>query len=333
MIAFFKIKDWFQNVDFDIQIDNVQSKDGAVDTVMTINNETVYAEVKKEVRPRHVAIFEAITEYRRPLLIAADYITPNAKMQLKEKKINYLDSFGNAYLNLQNLKLYIEQGNAKPVISKHSTLFTQSGGQVIFNLLKNPELINATQRFLAHISNVSLGSVSNIIQGLIEEGYVVKWNKEQKYQLVNKEALLEKWVITFNEKILPAHKVGRFSFSKTNKDHWKNQLMHPNVLWSGEPAAALVTDYLNPEKFSMFTHLPKAEIIKDLRLLPDEKGEITIYEPFWLESDTMERLVNYMNHQNAVHPLIIYAELIYNGESRNMETAQLIYNEYIQPNL
>lgn len=333
MVSLFKIKDWFQNIDFDIQVDNVQAKDGVVDAVISINNETLYAEVKKEIRPQHVPTFITLKEERRPLLVVADYITPNAKVELKKGKINYLDSFGNAYIDLKNLKIYTEQGNAKPVSNKHSTIFTQSGGQVIFSLLKNSELINATQRFLAHISNVSLGSVSNSFQGLIDEGFIVKWNKKQKYQLVNKKALLEKWIITLNEKILPVYKVGTFTFSKTNKNNWKNQLMYPNVLWSGEPAAALVTDYLNPEKFSLFTQLPKQDIIKDLKLLPDAHGEITIYKPFWLESDTMERLVNYMNHQNAVHPLIIYAQLIYSGNSRNIEIAQLIYNEYIEPNL
>ncbi|WP_203256011.1 type IV toxin-antitoxin system AbiEi family antitoxin [Hyunsoonleella ulvae] len=332
-MAFYKIKDWFENIDFDIQITDVRVKDRGVDAVIGINSETVYAEVKKEVRPRHVAIFEAMAEHKRPLLVAADYITPNAKMQLKESKINYLDSYGNVYVNLQHLKIYVEQGNSKPVVRNHSALLTQSGGQVIFSLLKNPELINATQRFLAHISNVSLGSVSNTIQGLVDEGFVVKWNGDQKYQLVNKDTLLERWVVTLNEKILPAYKLGMFTFSKTNKGYWRNQLKHPNVLWSGEPAAALVTEYLNPEQFSLFTHLPKAEIIKNLKLLPDSNGEITIYNPFWIESDTMERLVNYKNQQNAVHPLIIYAQLVYSGNSRNLETAQLIFNEYIEPYL
>ncbi len=265
-----------------------------------------------------------------PVLVASKYITPKSKKILKEKKINYIDSFGNAYIDLKNLKVYIEQGKAKPYNSEYSNIFTQSGGQILFNLLKNPELINETQRYLAHISDVSLGSVSKFLKGLFDEGYSVKWNNQQKYQLVNREALLEKWIVILNEKILPAHKVGNFTFSKTNTAHWKNQLMHPNVLWSGEPAAALVTEYLNPEKFSLFTPLPKAEIIRELKLLPDANGEISIYKPFWIVSDTMERV---LSNNDVVHPLIIYAQLIYSGYSRNVETAQILYNEYIKPNL
>ena len=330
---FVYIIEWFDRLDFkiDVKYQNYDKEKG--ESVYLLNDEPVYIETKNEVRPQNINIFEKSRSKNLPVLVASKYITPKSKKIFREKHINYIDSFGNAYIDLKNLKVYIEQGNAKPYNSEYSNIFTQSGGQILFHLLKNSELINETQRYLAHISDVSLGSVSKFLKGLFDEGYSVKWNNEQKYQLVNKEALLEKWVVILNEKILPAHKIGNFTFSKTNNENWKNQLMHPNVLWSGEPAAALVTGYLNPEQFSMFTRLPKSEIIKDLKLLPDPKGEISIYKPFWLESDTMERLVNYMNHQNAVHPLIIYAQLIYSGNSRNLETAQLIYNEYIKPNL
>ncbi|WP_047547430.1 type IV toxin-antitoxin system AbiEi family antitoxin [Psychroserpens sp. Hel_I_66] len=330
---FVYIIEWFDKLDFKIDViyQNYDKEKG--ESVYLLNDEPVYIETKNEVRPQNINIFEKSRSKNLPVLVASKYITPKSKKIFREKHINYIDSFGNAYIDLKNLKVYIEQGNAKPYNSEYSNIFTQSGGQILFHLLKNPELINETQRHLAHISDVSLGSVSKFLKGLFDEGYSVKWKNEQKYQLVNKEALLEKWIVILNEKILPAHKIGNFTFSKTNNENWKNQLMYPNVLWSGEPAAALVTEYLNPEKFSMFTRLPKSEIIKDLKLLPDPKGEISIYKPFWLENNTMDRLINYMNNQNAVHPLIIYAQLIYSGNSRNIETAQLIYDEHIKPNI
>ncbi len=330
---FIHILEFFENLEFQIDVIYQNYNKETKDSLYLLNGEPVYIETKNEVRPQHVNTFLINRNSTHPLMVASKYITPNAKSLLKKKNINYIDSFGNAYINLNRIKLYIEKGNAKPISNKNSNIFTQSSGQIIFNFLKNPELVNATQRFLAHISKVSLGSVSNTLHSLIEEGYLVKWNNEQKYQLVNIESLLDKWIIVLNEKVLPAHKIGNFTFSKINAKHWRDQLMHPNILWSGEAAAALITDYLNPEEYSLFTHLPKSEIIRDLKLIPDEKGEIAIYKPFWMETDTMDRLVNYMNNQNAVHPLIIYAELIYTNNSRNMETAQIIYDDYIHPYL
>ncbi|MCL8008641.1 type IV toxin-antitoxin system AbiEi family antitoxin [Gelidibacter japonicus] len=332
-MEFVKLKDWFQNLDFEVAIKKIQSHDDVVDLVISLNDEKVYAEVKREVRPQHLAVFEGMAEQRSPFLVAADYITPNAKSHLKAKKINYIDSFGNAYINLTHLKVYIEKDNARPIGSEHSNVFTPTAGQVIFQLLKNPERINATQRQLSHISNVSLGSVSKCLQGLIDEGYVVKWSQDQKYQLVRKEELLDKWIILLNEKILPAHKIGTYKFSKSHAVRWNEQFINSDVRWAGEPAAALLTNYLNPEKFSLFTNTRKHNITKDLRLLPDANGDINIYRPFWVDDEKIGQPKNYMSHENVVHPLIIYAQLVYSGNNRNIETAQLLFNEYIQPNL
>jgi len=57
-------------------------------------------------------------------------------------------------------------------------------------------------------------------------------------------------------------------------------------------------------------------------LLPNPNGEVAIYKPFW------------KNQENrTVSPLLIYAQLMYSGNDRNIETAKLIYDEYIKPNL
>lgn len=329
MIDFVYIMEFFDTLDFEVEVIYPKQNTIKGESIYRLNKEEVYVETKNEVRPQNIAGFIKERSQELPLLIASKYITPKAKEILKEKKISYIDSFGNAYLNLNHLKLYIEQGNAKPIASEHSSVFTQTSGQIIFQLLKNSEQVNETQRYLAHVSKVSLGSVSKCISGLLDEGFIVKWDKQNKYQLVRKEALLEKWVTLCNEKILPAHKVGKYTFSKQNSNNWQAQLLNNEALWAGEPAAALITKYLNPEQFTLFTNKTKQELLIRLKLVPDINGEITIYTPFWIDSNPMERV----NGQSVVHPLIIYAQLIYSNNNRNIETAQLIYNEYIKPNL
>lgn len=128
--------------------------------------------------------------------------------------------------------------------------------------------------------------------------------------------------------------------SETNENNYRNIPIDQQTYWSGEAAAAELTGYLNPEKMSLFTTKSKMDIMKDYRLLPDSKGILSIYKPFWNieDSDNLYELNwgwgNTLNlAQRTVHPLIVYAELIYSGNTRNLETAQLIYNEHIQPNL
>lgn len=331
MTDFVFIQEFFDSLDFEIKVVYQNYNRPKGESLYLLNSEPVFIETKNEIRPQNIHVFEKHSNKEYPLLIASKYITPKSKKILKGKGINYIDSFGNAFINLTNLKVYTEQGNAKPYLSDTSIILTQSGGQILFQLLKNPENINETYRYLAHISNVSLGSVSNFMKGLIEEGFAVKWNNDQKYQLIKKEELLERWINVLNEKILPAHKIGNYTFSQSNKSNWKNQLLHPNLLWAGEPGAALLTNHLNPEVYSLFTILSKQKILVNLKLLPSDKGEISIYKPFWMESSTMERAANYMSGKNIVHPLLIYAQLMYSGNDRNLETANILYNEHVKP--
>lgn len=332
MTDFVYIQEFFDTLDFHVEVIYQNYNHEKKESIYTLNNEMVYIDTKNEVRPQNIAAFEKKRSQNLPLLIASKYITPKSKNILKEKKINYIDSFGNAYINLEHLKIYVEQGNAKPYYSDYSNLLTQTSGQIIFQLLKNPEQINETQRYLSLASKVSLGSVSKCITALIDEGFVVKWNNEQKYQLVRRDELLDKWITILNQKILPANKIGEYSFSKQNNANWKAQFLNTEALWAGEPAAALITNYLNPEAFTLFAEKKKSEILTVLKLIPDSKGDITLYQPFWIDSFPMERVAN-ITHKNVVHPLIIYAQLIYSNNTRNFEAAQLIYNEYIKPNL
>ncbi len=329
-MEFFKIKEFFDNLEFRITLTQLKHIEGLVDIVLKLNEEKIYTRVKTDTRPQHIPIFESIAKDCYPFLVASDYITPKAKELLKSKGINYIDRYGNAFLNLKNLKIYVEQGNAKPIYKTHSEVFTQAGGQIIFQLLQNSENINLTQRKLAEISNVSLGSVSKTINGLFNEGYTVKWNSDKKYQLVRREELLNKWVTLVNEKILPAYEIGRFSFGKSGQFLIKDTDDNFETKWGTEAGAAMLTNYLNPEKYSLFTNRPKIDLIKEFRLIPAQDGEITVYQIFW-----KPRSSNFNSEDARVtaHPLLIYAELMYSGNDRNIETAQMICDEYIKPNL
>jgi len=35
----------------------------------------------------------------------------------------------------------------------------------------------------------------------------------------------------------------------------------------------------------------------------------------------------------VAHPLLVYAELLFQGREREVETAKLVYDQYLQPNI
>lgn len=330
MVQLQKIKDLFENLEFEVKIEKFIVQDAVSDITFRLNGETVYADLRNEVRPNHIPIFLGRNEKERPLLVAADYITPKSKETLKSNGVNYIDSYGNAYLNLEHLKIYVEKDNAKPVYNVYSEVFTRAGGQILFHLLQNPELINANYEHLAEISCVSLGSVSKTIKGLLKEGFAVKWDKDKKYQLVKREELLEKWVALVNEKILPKHKIG--NYRSATPEHYKIKDIGPSLesCWGGEYGAKLITNYLNPEQYSLFTTREKPDLMCLFKMVPDIDGNIIAYKSFW-KPESIE--LHYNHGETAVNPLLVYAELIYSGNDRNIETAKIIFDEYIKPNL
>ncbi|WP_395654930.1 type IV toxin-antitoxin system AbiEi family antitoxin [Flavobacterium sp.] len=318
-----ELENYFVNLDFNIKfkIENINNKN--FDYCVTINNEKLLVEMKNEVRPRTLAFMDALfSNQNSKILLVANYITPSAKEKLREHLINYIDSFGNAYFNLGDLKLFIEKGNAKPISKGTNEIFTSSGAKLLFELLKNSDSINTkTFRELAHICNISLGSVSKIMNGLQKEGYIIASDKTN-VELIRKEALLDKWVNLINEKVLPTCIKGKYMFGRNSQSEWEN--INADIEWAGEPGAALLTNYLYPEKFSLFTDLDKIDLIQKVGLLPENQGNVTVYKPFWNENGINNR---------TVHPLLIYAQLMYDGNERNIETAKIIYNEYIQHNI
>lgn len=314
------IYDYFQKLEFPVSIQEIEYQTNA-DLTVLLNGEKVAVEIKSELRPEQANKW-SMWNHKLPILVIAKYITPTAKETLKSKGINYIDSFGNVFIALNNLKMYVEKGDAKPVYNDYTQIFTATGAKVLFHLLANEEAINNNYRHLSFLSGVSLGSVSKLMHGLFREGFAVKI-KSRKFQLVRKEELMERWIILLNEKILPAQKIGNFTFRRTEHSNWKDLNMGRGTLWGGEAAASIMTHYLIPEKFTIFTTASKNELLTKLRLLPDPSGEITVYAPFWFD-------IEYELDMPVVHPLIVYAELMYSGHDRNKETADIIYKNYLQ---
>ena len=57
------------------------------------------------------------------------------------------------------------------------------------------------------------------------------------------------------------------------------------------------------------------------RLIPDEKGNVQVYKKFWHTDD---------DNTNAVPPLLAYTDLVNTNDRRCMETAQKIYDAFLQ---
>lgn len=98
--------------------------------------------------------------------------------------------------------------------------------------------------------------------------------------------------------------------------------------WGGEPAGNFLTDYLYPEVYTIYTTLSRPELMRKLRIVPATDGELEILDVFWN--------IDFIENSNLAPTLLVYADLMISGDSRNRETAEIIYEKvllhHIEPN-
>lgn len=322
------LKEILEQQALDVTFKELPTGTGKIDAVIKLNDQLLYLETKREITPVNLSkVLEEIKTRIKDnnILLAGEYITPKAKELLRKKEVNYLDSAGNIYLKLHRLLIHIEGKSAPTVPGKYkSRAFSKAGGAVVFQFLRDPQLVNEPQRLIAKYADVSLGTIPKVFEGLHKEKYLIKLDKNN-WELSNKEELLLKWTEVLREKILPSKFLGNYKPAGRNMQQMlaEKEIRATGYKWGGEPAAALLTNYLIAEKFSLFVST-KVDIIKKYKLVPSPTGELELYEKFW-------------NHPEDdlpyVHPILIYAQLMATGESRNIETAEIILNEHIRPNL
>lgn len=255
------------------------------------------------------------------VLLVAQNIYPLLMDEFAHQGINCLDSAGNCRIKVGDLLMHIEGRKVPPKFqatsANRSRLFQEAGIRIIFRILLEPDWLNLSYRQMQLSTNVSLGSITVIMNELLESGYLLKTNKGKF--LKNKQDLLERWVVAYNEILKPKQLIRRMTFKDAElRKNWADLKLPSDIYWGGEPAANLVDGYLYPELFTLYGGTMGDWVKAGLR--PDDEGEVFVYKKFWSSVE-----------QSQVTPaLLIYADLMGSGNSRNIEAAQRIYNNELQ---
>lgn len=281
----------------------------------------LYAEVKREVRSHTIEPIERLAEQFPPLIVVANRISPTVKEQLRRHTINYLEASGNIYLRHNGVLLWIEGNRPVALQKEHSNrAFTKTGLKVLFRFLIDENSINLPYREIASLCDVGLGNVNNIMNGLKKENFVAEIGRNH-YKLVNKKKLLERWTVSYAERLQPTLEIGIFKQTGENADTWKDIALHSDsTLWGGEPAGALLTGHIRPSLLTMYTVGSRTELIKNYKIIPDAKGNIRAYKMFWRHEP----------NGATVPPLLVYTDLINSNDPRCIETAKMIYDKYLE---
>lgn len=281
-----------------------------------------WVDIKNELRQIHIpGLIDRFGQNPENCLLICQYLSKPNRSLLKERGINYLDVSGNCHIKKGALMLFI---NDKTVTQQREPdagkLWKPAGLRLVFALLQNPNLLNESYRNIAAESKVSLGMVGALVREMEKEEYIKKF--KDKAIIENREALLNRWTETYYTVMRAKLVQGKFRFATPNdREIWKNRMLK-QAWWGGEPAGAILTKFLHPEKFTIYSDLQKTEVMKQLHVVPDANGEVELLKPFW-NTELIHK-----DKQQTVPPLLAFAELNTSLDSRNREIAKRIKEKY-----
>lgn len=300
--------------------------DGQIKLVIENQPLKFNAEIKQELRNHQLPRIIDQAQRIGPLMVVANRIFPKIKEELRHNHIAYLEANGNIYLKQGGIMLWLDgQKPVQPITEKGNRAFTKTGLKVLYHFLLDEQLVQLRYREIANITDVALGNLNYIMNGLKKLNFLIEV-RDQTFRLNNKKELLQKWMVAYEERLKPALLLGTFRFLKEEDFlNWKNLgIDTAKTKWGGEPAGDLYTNYLRPQTLTLYTIENRNELIKNYRLIPDEKGNIKVYKKFWHLDD---------GPAQTVPPLLIYADLMNTNDRRCIETAQKIYDRFLQNKL
>jgi len=182
-------------------------------------------------------------------------------------------------------------------------------------------LENKSYREMAKEAGISLGAVNWIINDLKSLGHLVDFGARGR-RLVNRKELLKRWTSAYPEQLRPKLILARFKTEHAH-DWWQKAQLPSDAFWGSEVAAKLLTKYLRPETVTIYSESNLPQLQARHKLQRDPNGDIELLRRFW-KFEQWEK-----KDLQTAPPLLVYADLVSTADDRNLETAEIIYEQYI----
>jgi len=261
-----------------------------------------------------------------PLLLVTEHLSAEMAESLRDNRLSFLDTAGNVSLNRPEALLYII-GRRHPE-RRRAAMPRRTGSpkqlEVLFALITNPALVGAPYRAIASAAQVATSTVNVAIDDFLERQLlVVGANGERRFG--EWDRVVEEWAYLYPIKLKPKLAARRYSADKA--DWWQSvDLSKYGAVFSAEVAAAKLTRHLRPQRVMLYAASPSPKaLILQARLRADPQGDIEIVQSFWPAHPSGPTEVP----ADVAHPVLVYADLLDSRESRNLDLARTIREDYL----
>lgn len=316
-------------------------REGAPDLLLTLplagRQLSICGEVVRHLRLSQLPLLEHRLEQLTRLglcehvFVLTNYVSANLAKELRDRRIWFLDTVGNAYLEVPGTLMIYATGN-RPLTTAptRGAYLSPAGAKVLFLLLKYGPDVSLTYRNMATVLGVSLGRVSQVMQELLQVGILTQ-RQRGHYRVSQPKRLLENWVTAYSTRLKRKLALGRFAWPHGREFRRITTLSEEqssvrDLAVGGEYAAEVLTEHLRAATAALW--IPKdqlPQLCQSLKLLRSDEGAVEAVEVFSPEV--------VFEHKGfplpLVHPAIVYADLLDADDRRCTETALLLKEKYL----
>lgn len=267
-----------------------------------------------------------------PVVLVTPHIPRQMGERLATQGINFVDCAGNVHLRLPHHTILIL---GKPAPRAHArrrprTAVTAAWMRIAYAFLAQPEQ-PWTTRTLHKATGVAIGHAAEMVAGLRTEGLVRRAAKRGRQLTLDPRRLAHLWVEEYGAALRPHLVLGTYAPLRGDLEAlvermkaWE-QAPGPWALTGTWGAYQLVRFYTG-DRLALFVEPPAHGWVQALGIVPDDRGPVTLLAPVaplqW--EDTTTPLLP------VAPPLLVYADLLYIGEERARQQAQLLARAHLR---
>ncbi|WP_129665985.1 type IV toxin-antitoxin system AbiEi family antitoxin [Phytoactinopolyspora endophytica] len=258
-------------------------------------------------------------------LVVGDHINERSAAAFREAGLQFLDRAGNAWLTFDDVLVDVRgrtrgRGQIPAPQPKQRNLFSARRAQVIFVLLAWSAAIEASFRTIADASGVSVGQVQSTIKLLDDTGYL---RQAGSRQLLRRDELLDRWTAAYPTGLGPKLRLRDFF---GNVDHIEQVSNAQTLLIGGEAA---VEELLRPASITLYAEELDPRLPATNRWRTDREPNIHLRRKFW-KPPFPEGAATRVRGFARAPSLLIYADLIASGDSRQREAAGALREQDVE---
>jgi hypothetical protein len=306
----------------DVEVRLGPARDDSADAVLVIANEAppvdYDVQVKSTVTPATLTGLGA--RAHRRLVLFTPRLTPAVMDACRRLGVSCADADGNVYLRATASVIDIQGrpvGRSRTLTrqdERRTRLSSRSGLQVLFVLLAAPDFLDQPMRSIASASDVSLGTVAGVFDELAKRRNLTTTTRGKSLRQTHE--LLDLWAEGYRTRLHAQLRLGRFDAG--SHEWWRasrDAVRDAGGQWGSETALWAMGANLRPARGIVYVDAVPPTLVAALRLRRDDRADAPaeLRRRFWATSALAE--------SDTVPPLLIYADLLADGDPRLIEAA------------